>query len=149
MCSADRFWWHIPSRDEPLRRTPPRLTWTGMTAACGRDDTGTSDGYSERAHSGPGSPGGAGEPAGRAAGAAWATIKAAARTPKRPGADYGPSAIIWRGSLVINDLPAPTGRRIALIAHDNMKQDMLEWAEQNLALLTGISCSRRPPLAGC
>jgi methylglyoxal synthase len=36
---------------------------------------------------------------------------------------------------VINDLPAPTGRRIALIAHDNKKQDMLEWAEYNLALL--------------
>jgi methylglyoxal synthase len=36
---------------------------------------------------------------------------------------------------VINDLPAPSGRRIALIAHDNKKQDMLEWAEYNLALL--------------
>jgi methylglyoxal synthase len=36
---------------------------------------------------------------------------------------------------LINDLPAPTGRRIALIAHDNKKQDMLEWAEYNLALL--------------
>jgi methylglyoxal synthase len=36
---------------------------------------------------------------------------------------------------VINDLPSPTGRRIALIAHDNKKQDMLEWAEYNLALL--------------
>jgi methylglyoxal synthase len=35
------------------------------------------------------------------------------------------------------DLPAPAGRRIALIAHDNKKQDMLEWAEYNLALLTG------------
>lgn len=33
---------------------------------------------------------------------------------------------------MINDLPAPTGRRIALIAHDNKKQDMLEWAEYNL-----------------
>src|SRR6266702_5389981 len=31
--------------------------------------------------------------------------------------------------------PTPTGRRIALIAHDNKKQDMLEWAEYNLALL--------------
>jgi methylglyoxal synthase len=38
---------------------------------------------------------------------------------------------------VVNDLPAPTGRRIALIAHDNKKRDMLEWAEYNLALLTG------------
>jgi methylglyoxal synthase len=38
---------------------------------------------------------------------------------------------------VINDLPAPTGRRIALIAHDNKKQDMLEWADYNRALLTG------------
>ena len=36
---------------------------------------------------------------------------------------------------MINDLPVPTGRRIALIAHDNKKQDMLEWAEYNLALL--------------
>jgi methylglyoxal synthase len=36
---------------------------------------------------------------------------------------------------VINDLPSPAGRRIALIAHDNKKQDMLEWAEYNLALL--------------
>ena len=38
--------------------------------------------------------------------------------------------------LLINDLPSSTGRRIALIAHDNKKQDMLEWAEYNLALLT-------------
>ena len=38
---------------------------------------------------------------------------------------------------MINDLPAPTGRRIALIAHDNKKQDMLEWAEYNRVLLTG------------
>jgi methylglyoxal synthase len=37
---------------------------------------------------------------------------------------------------VVNDLIAPTGRRIALIAHDNKKQDMLEWAEYNLDLLT-------------
>jgi methylglyoxal synthase len=36
---------------------------------------------------------------------------------------------------VINDLMMPTGRRIALIAHDNKKRDMLEWAEYNLALL--------------
>src|SRR5260370_24163719 len=35
------------------------------------------------------------------------------------------------------DLPAPAGRRIALIAHDNKKQDMLEGAEYNLALLAG------------
>ena len=34
-------------------------------------------------------------------------------------------------------LPAPAGRRIALIAHDNKKRDMLEWAEYNLALLAG------------
>ena len=32
---------------------------------------------------------------------------------------------------------APTGRRIALIAHDNKKRHMLEWAEYNLDLLTG------------
>ena len=36
-----------------------------------------------------------------------------------------------------NDVPALKGRRIALIAHDNKKQDMLEWAEYNLALLAG------------
>jgi len=35
------------------------------------------------------------------------------------------------------DLPAPVGRRIALIAHDNKKHDMLEWAEYNLKLLAG------------
>ena len=33
------------------------------------------------------------------------------------------------------------GRRIALIAHDNKKQDMLEWAEYNLALLAGHELS--------
>jgi methylglyoxal synthase len=33
--------------------------------------------------------------------------------------------------------PAKAGRRIALIAHDNMKRDMLEWAEYNLDLLAG------------
>ena len=38
---------------------------------------------------------------------------------------------------MIDNLPAQTGRRIALIAHDNKKQDMLEWAEYNLALLAG------------
>ncbi len=37
---------------------------------------------------------------------------------------------------MVNDLAAPTGRRIALIAHDNKKRDMLEWAEYNLDLLT-------------
>jgi methylglyoxal synthase len=35
------------------------------------------------------------------------------------------------------DLPAAAGRRIAMIAHDNKKQDMLEWAKYNLTLLTG------------
>src|SRR5260370_25685982 len=34
-------------------------------------------------------------------------------------------------------LPAPAGRRIALIAHDHKKQDMLEWAEYNIGLLAG------------
>ena len=34
------------------------------------------------------------------------------------------------------DLPMRTGRRIALIAHDNKKQDMLEWAESNLPQLS-------------
>ncbi len=38
---------------------------------------------------------------------------------------------------MVNKSPAVTGRRIALIAHDNKKQDMLEWADYNLALLTG------------
>jgi methylglyoxal synthase len=38
--------------------------------------------------------------------------------------------------FVANNLAMPAGRRIALIAHDNKKQDMLEWAEYNLALLT-------------
>jgi len=32
---------------------------------------------------------------------------------------------------------APAGRRIALIAHDNKKRDMLEWAGYNLDLLAG------------
>ena len=36
-----------------------------------------------------------------------------------------------------NDLTVPIGRRIALIAHDNKKRDMLEWAEYNMDLLTG------------
>jgi methylglyoxal synthase len=36
----------------------------------------------------------------------------------------------------VGDGLAVTGRRIALIAHDNKKQDMLEWADYNLALLT-------------
>lgn len=36
---------------------------------------------------------------------------------------------------MVTDLPARTGRRIALIAHDNKKQDMLEWAGYNLPLL--------------
>ena len=31
----------------------------------------------------------------------------------------------------------PLRKRIALIAHDNKKHDMLEWAEYNLALLAG------------
>ena len=33
--------------------------------------------------------------------------------------------------------PATAGRRIALIAHDNKKRDMLKWAEYNLDLLAG------------
>ena len=33
--------------------------------------------------------------------------------------------------------PEPARRRIALIAHDNKKRDMLEWAEYNLDLLAG------------
>lgn len=50
----------------------------------------------------------------------------------------GPTGIYqhFERILVLNDQAAPTGRRIALIAHDNKKQDMLEWAEYNLGLLT-------------
>jgi methylglyoxal synthase len=36
---------------------------------------------------------------------------------------------------VVTSLPTHQGRRIALIAHDHKKQDMLEWAEYNLPLL--------------
>jgi methylglyoxal synthase len=36
---------------------------------------------------------------------------------------------------VVTDMPLPTGRRIAPIARDNKKQDMLEWAAYNLPLL--------------
>ncbi|MGN6680314.1 MAG: methylglyoxal synthase [Streptosporangiaceae bacterium] len=32
-------------------------------------------------------------------------------------------------------VPVPAGRRIALIAHDSKKQDMLEWARFNLPIL--------------
>jgi len=39
--------------------------------------------------------------------------------------------------LMPDHAPAPAGRRIALIAHDNKKRDMLEWAEYNLDLLAG------------
>src|SRR3977135_4352424 len=35
------------------------------------------------------------------------------------------------------DLPAPAGRRIALLAQENKKQDMLESASHNPASLTG------------
>ncbi len=37
---------------------------------------------------------------------------------------------------MLSDLTPPAGRRIALIAHDNKKQDMLEWARYNRPLLT-------------
>jgi methylglyoxal synthase len=37
---------------------------------------------------------------------------------------------------VADGLPAPAGRRIALIAHDSKKQDMLEWARFNLSVLS-------------
>jgi methylglyoxal synthase len=36
---------------------------------------------------------------------------------------------------VVTALSAPGARRIALIAHDNKKQDMLEWARYNQDLL--------------
>ena len=38
---------------------------------------------------------------------------------------------------MVADQAAPTGRRIALIAHDNKQQDLLEWAEGNRDRLTG------------
>src|SRR6202161_1714100 len=64
--------------------------------------------------------------------------------------------------------PALAGRRIALIAHDNKKPDMLEWARYNLDLLAGhelfatattgrllqqelglpVTCSRSGPYGG-
>src|SRR5260370_23106888 len=61
-----------------------------------------------------------------------------AAAPRRPARQGGPrqaetTARIFMGT----GLPAPAGRRIALIAHDNKKQDMLEWAEYNLSLLAG------------
>jgi methylglyoxal synthase len=37
----------------------------------------------------------------------------------------------------LDGLPVTASRRIALIAHDNKKQDMLEWARYNLDLLAG------------
>jgi methylglyoxal synthase len=45
----------------------------------------------------------------------------------------------WKfgGFPVADGLPAPARRRIALIAHDSKKQDMLEWARFNHALLAG------------
>jgi len=45
----------------------------------------------------------------------------------------------WKfgGFPVADGLPSPVGRRIALIAHDSKKQDMLEWARYNRALLSG------------
>jgi methylglyoxal synthase len=38
---------------------------------------------------------------------------------------------------VADGLSAPAGRRIALIAHDSKKQDILEWARFNLSVLSG------------
>ena len=38
---------------------------------------------------------------------------------------------------MLDHAPPPAGRRIALIAHDNKKRDMLEWAAYNLDLLAG------------
>jgi len=49
-----------------------------------------------------------------------------------------PDAPCPEGELPMTDidgLPVPAGRRIALIAHDNKKQDMLEWAKYNQDLL--------------
>ena len=45
--------------------------------------------------------------------------------------------------VTINDSPTKPGaqRRIALVAHDGRKQDMLEWAEFNRDLLAGHSLS--------
>src|SRR5580692_8511996 len=54
-------------------------------------------------------------------------------TDQRPGLSRAPS----QRSYMPDHAPAPARRRIALIAHDNKKQDMLEWAEYNMDLLAG------------
>src|SRR4029078_5689046 len=50
---------------------------------------------------------------------------------------------------MLDHAPPSAGRRIALIAHDNKKRDMLEWAEYNLDLLAGhelfATANTRPP----
>src|SRR5258708_18952474 len=64
------------------------------------------------------------------------TARAAA--PPRPARQGGPRPAETTERIFMGTgLPAPAGRRIALIAHDNKKQDMLEWAEYNLSLLAG------------
>jgi len=37
--------------------------------------------------------------------------------------------------IKINDVAAPTVRRIAMVAHDNKKVDLLRWAEYNVGTL--------------
>src|SRR5260221_11651438 len=64
------------------------------------------------------------------------TARAAA--PPRPARQGGPRPAETTERIFMGTgLPAPAGRRIALIAHDNKKQDMLEWAEYNPSLLAG------------
>src|SRR5260370_13384354 len=45
-------------------------------------------------------------------------------------------------------LPAPAGRRIALIAHDHKKQDMLEWAVYDRGLVGGQELFAPAPTGG-
>src|SRR5258708_14443506 len=72
------------------------------------------------------------------AGQARARRTALAATPPGPARQGGPRpAETTERIFMATGLPAPAGRRIALIAHDNKKQDMLEWAEYNLSLLAG------------